>query len=144
MARVFLTMNVLYKSKHAHISVRLPSSIARTILTVEVTSTASVYQEEMQSSLVALRNGEEKIMFTKAGAEIEEVEGMHVTTDRGKMQSMKADAVDSAPLELTSAEERRLYRKIDLRLMPILTLMELCSFLDRGTNSLNEPPAHCT
>lgn len=37
-----------------------------------------------------------------------------------------------APLILSASEEKKLYRKIDLRLMPILTLMYLCSFLDRG------------
>ena len=36
------------------------------------------------------------------------------------------------PPTLTAAEEKRLWRKIDMRLMPILTLMYLCSFLDRG------------
>lgn len=39
------------------------------------------------------------------------------------------------PPELTTAEEKALYRKIDIRLMPILSLMYLCSFLDRGTSS---------
>lgn len=36
------------------------------------------------------------------------------------------------PPQLTAEEEKRLWRKIDYRLMPILTLMYLCSFLDRG------------
>ncbi|KAI0708311.1 MFS general substrate transporter [Earliella scabrosa] len=36
------------------------------------------------------------------------------------------------PPTLTKEEEAALYRKIDWRLMPILTLMYLCSFLDRG------------
>ena len=36
------------------------------------------------------------------------------------------------PPELTAEQERALWRKIDMRLMPILTLMYLCSFLDRG------------
>lgn len=36
------------------------------------------------------------------------------------------------PPVLTVEEEKRLYRKIDLRLMPMLSLMYLCSFLDRG------------
>ena len=36
------------------------------------------------------------------------------------------------PPTLTQEEEAALYRKIDWRLMPILTLMYLCSFLDRG------------
>lgn len=36
------------------------------------------------------------------------------------------------PPQLTAEQERKLYRKIDWMLMPILTLMYLCSFLDRG------------
>jgi hypothetical protein len=36
------------------------------------------------------------------------------------------------PPKLTAEEERKLYRKIDWWLMPILTLMYLASFLDRG------------
>lgn len=37
------------------------------------------------------------------------------------------------PPQLTLKQEKKLYRKIDLWLMPILTLMYLFSFLDRGT-----------
>jgi len=36
------------------------------------------------------------------------------------------------PPALTEEEEKRLWRKIDLRLMPILSLMYLLSFMDRG------------
>ncbi|KAJ6594307.1 MFS general substrate transporter [Mycena capillaripes] len=36
------------------------------------------------------------------------------------------------PPALTAEEERKLWRRIDLRLMPILSLMYLFSFLDRG------------
>ena len=36
------------------------------------------------------------------------------------------------PPVLSLEQEKALYRKIDLRLMPILSLMYLCSFLDRG------------
>ncbi|KAH9945336.1 MFS general substrate transporter [Epithele typhae] len=36
------------------------------------------------------------------------------------------------PPTLTAEEEKRLWRKIDMRILPILTLMYLCSFLDRG------------
>lgn len=42
------------------------------------------------------------------------------------------DSTLPPPPKLTEEEARRLYRKIDLRLMPILTIMYLCSFLDRG------------
>ena len=37
------------------------------------------------------------------------------------------------PLALTDEQEKKLWRKIDLRLMPILSLMYLFSFLDRGS-----------
>ncbi|KAF9523178.1 MFS general substrate transporter [Crepidotus variabilis] len=40
-------------------------------------------------------------------------------------------SIDSPP-QLTAEQEQKLYRKIDLRLMPILSLMYLFSFLDRG------------
>ncbi|KAG5642182.1 hypothetical protein DXG03_003445 [Asterophora parasitica] len=36
------------------------------------------------------------------------------------------------PPTLSEAEERKLYRKIDVRLMPILALLYLLSFIDRG------------
>ena len=36
------------------------------------------------------------------------------------------------PPQLTPEQERKLWRKIDMKLMPILTLMYLFSFLDRG------------
>jgi hypothetical protein len=36
------------------------------------------------------------------------------------------------PPQLTPEQEKKLWRKIDLRLMPILSLMYLFSYLDRG------------
>ncbi|KAF9461840.1 MFS general substrate transporter [Collybia nuda] len=36
------------------------------------------------------------------------------------------------PPKLTAEEERRLWRKVDMRLMPILAIMYLFSFIDRG------------
>ncbi|KAJ3536287.1 hypothetical protein NM688_g6858 [Phlebia brevispora] len=39
------------------------------------------------------------------------------------------------PPKLTPEQEKKLYRKVDLWLMPILTLMYLASFLDRGANN---------
>jgi len=36
------------------------------------------------------------------------------------------------PLQLTPEQEQRLWRKIDMRLLPILSLMYLLSFSDRG------------
>ncbi|KAJ6625864.1 hypothetical protein B0H10DRAFT_2001105 [Mycena sp. CBHHK59/15] len=46
------------------------------------------------------------------------------------------DSTLPPPPVLTPAEERRLWRKVDLRLMPILSLMYLLSFLDRAAHRL--------
>ncbi|KZV88429.1 MFS general substrate transporter [Exidia glandulosa HHB12029] len=40
--------------------------------------------------------------------------------------------VPPPPVEFSEAEVKKLYRKIDFRLMPILSLMYLLSFMDRG------------
>ncbi|KAF7794669.1 hypothetical protein EIP86_005807 [Pleurotus ostreatoroseus] len=36
------------------------------------------------------------------------------------------------PVLLSTEEEKRVYREIDLRLIPIMTLLQLLSFMDRG------------
>lgn len=38
----------------------------------------------------------------------------------------------SSPPRLTIEQEMRLWRKVDMRIIPMLTVMYLCSFLDRG------------
>ena len=43
---------------------------------------------------------------------------------------------DAAPPVLTPEQEKKLWRKVDMRILPILTIMYLCSFMDRG-----EPPS---
>ncbi len=50
---------------------------------------------------------------------------------------------DSLPLPpvYTAEQEARLWRKIDIRFMPIVTMMYLCSFLDRGNiGEISHPP----
>lgn len=42
----------------------------------------------------------------------------------------------AAPPTLTRAQRRRLYWKIDMRLLPVLTLMQLFSTLDKGMRIL--------
>ena len=53
--------------------------------------------------------------------------------------SIKPEAVNfggeddlPSPPQLSEAEEKKLWRKIDLKLLPILTLLYLLSFIDRG------------
>lgn len=52
--------------------------------------------------------------------------------DDGWMLDFGGDSGLPPPPVLTEEEEKRLYRKLDWRLMPILSLMYLFSFLDRG------------
>lgn len=46
------------------------------------------------------------------------------------------DALPPPPI-LSAEEERRLWRKIDMRLIPVATLLYLVSYLDRG--NIGEP-----
>jgi len=43
------------------------------------------------------------------------------------------------PMTLTEEQEKKLWRKIDLRILPILSLLYLFSFLDRGKYHLALP-----
>ncbi|KAJ7646876.1 MFS general substrate transporter [Roridomyces roridus] len=54
--------------------------------------------------------------------------------DIAQIEDAREDALDKfpAPPTLTAEEERKLWLRVDLRLMPILTVMYLFSFLDRG------------
>ena len=69
----------------------------------------------------------------KVISEIEEVEAVHTASVRNESPATAFTTVDRPPLKLSLSEERKLYRKIDWRLMPMLTLMQLFSFMDRGT-----------
>lgn len=58
-------------------------------------------------------------------------------SDRVSVLDFGGDTSLPPPPNLSPEEEKRLFRKIDLRLMPILSLMYLLSFLDRGALILN-------
>lgn len=45
------------------------------------------------------------------------------------------DSTLPPPPIFTAEEEKKLWRKVDLRLMPILALMYLLSFMDRGVSA---------
>lgn len=74
----------------------------------------------------------EIIQEMKAGHEDIKAE---VSVHEKASQDFLEDAGDCLrpPVVLSADQERRLYRKIDLRLIPILTLLQLLSFMDRGT-----------
>ena len=50
------------------------------------------------------------------------------------MQEIKSQVSEAHLVEFTPEQERRLWQKIDFRLIPILSLMYLFSFVDRGTS----------
>ncbi|KAF8651375.1 hypothetical protein AX16_004822 [Volvariella volvacea WC 439] len=66
----------------------------------------------------------------KEKQEIERFE--HTTLDTGSGKSEYGEHGLPPPPTLTEEQEKKLWRKIDARLMPILTVMYLLSFLDRG------------
>ena len=74
------------------------------------------------------------------GAQISTIENVGdekpIARDDISVLDFGGDSELPPPPELTEAEERQLYRKIDLRLMPILALMYLFSFLDRGRSTV--------
>ena len=45
---------------------------------------------------------------------------------------LEAKSHDLSEVILSPEEERKLWRKIDIRLLPIISLMYLFSFMDRG------------
>lgn len=68
---------------------------------------------------------------------IEKVEVAHVKSDDSEeVYDFAGESSLPPPPKLTPEQERKLYRKIDLRIMPIVTLMYLFSFLDRGTYNI--------
>lgn len=74
------------------------------------------------------------------------IEKDRISIARSEDVDARADHVDFGgesslppPPTLTAEEEAKLWHKIDRRLMPILCLMYLFSFLDRGTQNLSLP-----
>lgn len=71
------------------------------------------------------------IIPEKNSLEIQEIEmasqekGLEVLQDLGSPAAV-------ASLTLSPAQIKRIYRKIDFRLMPALMAMQLCCFLDKG------------
>lgn len=67
-----------------------------------------------------------------ASIEKEEVEAIEYTTAPQNSTNGAQEGRLPQPASLTAEEEKRLWRKVDTRILPILTIMYLCSFLDRG------------
>jgi hypothetical protein len=62
-------------------------------------------------------------------------EGIPSTTHAEHLSKSESDSIDSlARPTLTPEEEARAWRKVDIRLIPIVALLYLFSFMDRGTS----------
>ena len=62
-------------------------------------------------------------------------EGIPSMTYTEHLSKSESDHVDSlTPPTLTPEEEARAWRKVDIRLIPIVALLYLFSFMDRGTS----------
>ncbi len=57
---------------------------------------------------------------------------VHIEDDTDGVLDFGGDSELPPPPKLTPEQEKALYRKVDIRLMPILASMYLLSFLDRG------------
>lgn len=86
----------------------------------------------MTSEVVEEKSPQRVSVESKPGYEAQEV-ALSRAESTLEGNGITADLDLPPPPQLTPAQEQKLYRKIDLRLMPILTLMYLCSFLDRST-----------
>ncbi|KAJ7586368.1 MFS general substrate transporter [Mycena floridula] len=73
----------------------------------------------------------EPVGKTEQEKSVKDLEKASIEQAEQDESSTSQDDISSPPV-LTAEEERTLWRKIDLRLMPILSLMYLVSFLDRG------------
>ena len=60
------------------------------------------------------------------------VEDVSLPSDPSRVVSFSGEAPLTPPPVLTAEEERRLWRKIDWHIVPIITIMYLCSFVDRS------------
>ena len=65
------------------------------------------------------------------------VKGVVISTCEAASYAQDSDP--QAVPDLTRQEEGRLWRKVDMRLMPIMTVMYLCSFVDRGNIGTSSP-----
>ena len=60
------------------------------------------------------------------------VEDVSLPLEPSHIVSYSGDKALSPPPVLTREEEKRLWRKIDWHIVPIITIMYLCSFVDRS------------
>ena len=58
--------------------------------------------------------------------------GESPTNGASYMVDFGGETTVSSPRKLTLEQQRKLYRKLDLRILPILTLMYLLCSMDRG------------
>lgn len=68
----------------------------------------------------------------KESYEIQEIEAVPIEVASPESHKFEDVTKIPSPPPLSPNQRKRLYRKIDLRLLPILILIQVCSYLDRG------------
>ncbi|KZT63324.1 MFS general substrate transporter [Daedalea quercina L-15889] len=60
-----------------------------------------------------------------------------VAVENVEDQGQEEEAMEEArPSTLTTEQEKKMWRKVDMRILPILTVMYLCAFMDKGNAKL--------
>lgn len=72
----------------------------------------------------------------KESYEIQEIEAIPIEVANPESHKLEDVTKIPSPPQLSPNQRKRLYRKIDLRLLPILILIQVCSYLDRGVSLL--------
>ena len=65
------------------------------------------------------------------------------TNDYPPLSCVESKTQDHPNVILSSEEERKLWQKIDIRLLPIISFMYLWSFMDRGEQFVAFQPQTC-
>lgn len=112
-------------------SFRYPASVSRKLVS---SSHPSGRHSTPKSSSVTMVD----VAFEDTKATIHVEEDISTTRSEFASHSKLAFQHTGPPVVLTAEEERRLYRKIDLKLIPVLTLLQLLSFMDRGAVQFTE------
>ncbi|KAJ7739084.1 MFS general substrate transporter [Mycena maculata] len=76
--------------------------------------------------------GEKSTKYSLEKVEDSQIADVKLKSSSEEDLDFGGDSTLPPPPTLSTEEERKLWRKIDLKLVPILTLMYLASFLDRG------------
>ena len=86
---------------------------------------------KLSTTHATIMSEKESIKHASSESAVEEASLKSAGKD-GKGLAYGGDDTLPPPPTLSAEEERRLWRKIDWHIMPIVTVMYLCSFVDRS------------